>query len=102
MYIVHVHVNVKDGDVEGFRIATMENARNSLNEPGIIRFDVVQQLDDPRRFVLVEVYRTPEDQQRHRETDHYQKWRNTVEDMMAEPRSAVKYDSVFPEEGGWE
>jgi len=98
MFIVHVHVHVKPEYVEAFRQATVENARNSVREPGVARFDVIQQMDDPTRFVLVEVYRTPEDAGRHKETAHYPVWRDTVEPMMAEPRSSVKYANVFPNE----
>ena len=101
MFIVHVSVHVKPDEVEAFRVATVENARNSIQEPGIARFDVVQQQDDPTRFVLVEVYRTGEDPARHKETTHYQKWRDTVADMMADCRSSIKYTNVFPEEDGW-
>lgn len=101
MFIVHVFVHVKPEDVEAFKAATVENARNSVQEPGIARFDVVQQRDDPTRFVLVEVYRTPEDPAKHKETAHYQTWRDTVADMMAEPRSSIKYENVFPDEAGW-
>ena len=102
MFIVHVFVHVKPDQVEGFRNATLENARNSIQEPGIARFDVIQQQDDPTRFVLVEVYRTPDDPARHKETTHYQKWRDAVADMMAEPRTSVKYINVFPDEQGWD
>ena len=101
MFIVHVFVHVKSDKVEEFKSASMENARNSVKEPGIARFDVIQQQDDTSRFVLVEVYRTPDDPARHKETQHYQKWRDTVEDMMAEPRRAIKYQNIFPGEGGW-
>ncbi len=101
MLIVHVHVHVKPDSVEGFRKATIENARNSVQEPGVARFDVIQQQDDPTRFILVEVYRTPEDPAKHKETAHYQTWRDTVADMMAEPRQAVKFSNVFPDEAGW-
>ena len=101
MFIVHVHVHVKLESVDAFREATLENARHSVQEPGIARFDVIQQLDDPTRFVLVEVYRTPEDPARHKETAHYQKWRDTVAEMMAEPRHSVKYANVFPDDAGW-
>lgn len=102
MFIVHVFVHVKPDQVEGFRNATLENARNSIQEPGIARFDVIQQQDDPTHFVLVEVYRTPDDPARHKETTHYQKWRDAVADMMAEPRTSVKYTNVFPDEQGWD
>ena len=102
MLVVHVLVNVKPDQVEAFKQATVENARNSLQEPGMARFDVVQQQDDPARFVLVEVYRTADDPARHKETAHYQKWRDTVADMMAVPRSSVKYANVFPDEQGWD
>ena len=102
MFIVHVFANVKPDQVEAFRAATLENARKSMQEPGIARFDVIQQQDDPTRFVLVEVYRASDDPARHKETAHYQKWRDTVADMMAEPRTSVKYTNVFPDEQGWD
>lgn len=101
MLIVHVHVHVKPEAVEAFKEATIENARNSVQEPGIARFDVIQQNDDPTRFILVEVYRTADDPARHKETDHYKKWRDTVADMMAEPRQSVKFTNVFPDDSGW-
>jgi autoinducer 2-degrading protein len=101
MFIVHVHVHVKPEFVEAFKEATLENAHSSVQEPGIARFDVIQQLDDPARFVLVEVYRTLEDPARHKETAHYQTWRDTVAEMMAEPRSSVKYANVFPDDEDW-
>ena len=102
MFIVHVSAHVKPEKVEAFKAATVENARNSKKESGIARFDVIQQQDDPTRFVLVEVYRTPGDPARHKETAHYQKWRDTVADMMAEPRTSIKYTNVFPDEQGWD
>ena len=101
MFIVHVHVHVKAEFVEAFRQTTLENARNSVQEPGVARFDVIQQLDDPTRFILVEVYRTDQDPKRHKETTHYQTWRDTVAEMMAEPRKSVKYANVFPTDEGW-
>jgi autoinducer 2-degrading protein len=101
MLIVHVHVHVKGDQVEAFRAASIENAKQSVKEPGVARFDVIQQQDDPTRFVLVEVYRTADDPAKHKETAHYKKWRDTVESMMAEPRTGVKYSNVFPEERGW-
>jgi quinol monooxygenase YgiN len=101
MLVVHVHVHVKPQFVESFRDATMENASKSVQEPGVARFDVVQQSDDPTRFVLVEVYRTADDPARHKETAHYQAWRDTVAGMMAEPRSSTRYDNVFPDDPGW-
>jgi len=102
MLIVHVHVQVKAEKIDAFRTATLENARHSVREPGVARFDVIQQQDDPARFVLVEVYRTGDDPARHKKTAHYQKWRDTVAEMMAEPRSSVKYSNVFPDDGGWD
>jgi len=102
MLVVHVFVHVKPDAIEAFKAASVENARNSVQEPGIARFDVVQQEEDPTRFVLVEVYRTAEDPARHKETAHYATWRDTVAEMMAEPRSAVKYTNIFPDEGGWD
>ena len=95
MLIVHVHVHVKPEFVEAFRSATVENARQSAQEPGIARFDVVQQQDDATRFVLVEVYRTADAPAKHKETAHYAKWRDAVAPMMAEPRTSVKFGEVF-------
>ncbi len=101
MLIVHVHAHVKPEFVEAFRQATAENARNSVQEPGILRFDVIQQADDPTRFVLIEVYRTVEATVAHKETAHYLTWRDAVTPMMAEPRSSVKYSNVFPPDQDW-
>jgi autoinducer 2-degrading protein len=101
MLVVHVYVHVKPEFIQAFKEATSENARNSVQEPGIARFDVIQQLDDPARFVLIEVYRTSQDPARHKETAHYQAWRDTVAEMMAEPRHSVKYANVFPGDEGW-
>lgn len=102
MLIVHVSVHVNPAQIEAFKLATVENARNSKQESGIARFDVIQQQDDPTRFVLVEVYRTPDDPTQHKETAHYQKWRATVANMMAEPRTSIIYTNVFPDEQGWD
>ena len=96
MLIVHVHVHVKPESVEGFRRATIENARASVEEPGIARFDVVEQQVDATRFVLIEIYRDQEAAAAHKETAHYAKWRDAVAPMMAEPRHSVKYNAVFP------
>lgn len=101
MFIVHVFVQVRPDCVEAFKAATLENARSSVKEPGVARFDVIQQQNDPARFVLVEVYRTPDDPARHKQTAHYGKWREAVADMMAEPRSSTRFDNVFPDEAGW-
>ena len=101
MLVVHVYVHVNPESIEAFRAATLENARNSVQEPGVARFDVVQQTDDPTRFVLVEVYRDAEAPARHKETAHYRTWRDAVASMMFEPRSSQKYENVFPEDSGW-
>ena len=101
MLVVHVHVHVKSEFIEAFKEATVENARSSVQEPGIARFDVIQQRDDQSHFVLVEVYRTQADPARHKKTVHYARWRDTVAEMMAEPRSSVKYSNVFPGDEGW-
>jgi len=97
MLIAHIHVHVKPESIKDFIQATIENARSSVREPGIARFDVVQQQDDATRFVLFEIYRTPEAVDEHRGTAHYAKWRDAVEGMTAEPRQRVLYNSVFPE-----
>jgi autoinducer 2-degrading protein len=102
MIIVQVHVQVKPEKVPAFIEATIENARCSIQEPGVARFDVIQQTDDPNRFILVEVYRTPDDPGKHKETAHYQKWRDTVADMMAVPRQGIKYQNLFPADEGWD
>jgi len=101
MLIVHVHAHVKPEWVVDFKQATIENARSSVQEPGIARFDVVQQQDDATRFVLIEVYRTPEAAATHKETAHYAKWRDAVATMMAEPRHSVRHSAVFPDPQGW-
>lgn len=101
MHIVHVHVRVKPEFVEAFKQVTTENARHSVQEPGIARFDVIQQADDPTRFVLVEVYRDEHAPARHRETAHYNAWKERATDMMAEPRTRVIYSNVFPTDEGW-
>jgi quinol monooxygenase YgiN len=101
MLIVIIHIRVKPESIEAFREVTIANARNSVTEPGIARFDFVQQSDDPTRFVLTEVYRDADAPARHRETAHYATWRDTVADMMAEPRTRVQYSNVFPPDGGW-
>jgi quinol monooxygenase YgiN len=95
MLIVHVHTRVKPECVEAFKAATIENARNSVREPGIARFDVIQQTDDPAKFVLIEVYRDAGAPAAHKETRHYQIWRDAVAPMMAEPRASVKFSNVF-------
>jgi len=101
MLIVHVQINVKSEFVEAFCAATIENAGHSIQEAGIARFDVVQQSDDPTRFVLIEVYRDESAPGAHRETAHYAKWRDAVAPMMAEPRQRATFSNVFPDDTGW-
>ncbi|MEP7292170.1 MAG: antibiotic biosynthesis monooxygenase [Chloroflexota bacterium] len=102
MYIVHVDIHVKPEFLGAFRAATLENARNSVQEAGILRFDFLQQSDDPHRFVLVEVYRTPAAADLHKQTAHYLTWRDTVAEMMAEARMGTKYSNIFPADDGWD
>lgn len=102
MYIVHVFVQVKPEFIEQFKQVTLMNAKASIQEPGIARFDVLQEADNPESFVLVEVYRTKDDPARHRETAHYQQWRDVAEDMIATPRTKKVYDNLFPDEAGWD
>jgi quinol monooxygenase YgiN len=97
MLIVHVNVHVKPEAVEMFKSASADNARASVKEPGIARFELLQRQDDPTRFLLVEIYRTPEAPAAHKETKHYQIWRDAVAPMMAEPRASVKFANVFPD-----
>lgn len=101
MLIVLVYVHVKPEFIEAFNVASMENAEKSCNEPGIARFDLIQDLTDPTRFVLIEVYRTQDDPAAHKITDHYARWRDVVEPMMAEPRTSKKYANLSPDDGGW-
>ncbi|MBI4558167.1 MAG: antibiotic biosynthesis monooxygenase [Candidatus Hydrogenedentes bacterium] len=101
MYIVHVYVKVKPECVDAFKEATIENARNSVQEPGIARFDVIQQTNDAAHFILVEVYRDSVAPAKHKETAHYQKWKDAVAPMMAEPRSSITYANCFPDDAGF-
>lgn len=101
MFIVHVHVRVKPDCVEAFQAATLANARASVQEPGVARFDVVQQADDATKFVLIEVYRDAAAAAAHKETQHYPIWRDTVAAMMAEPRTSVKFKNLFPADQNW-
>ena len=98
---VHVHVHVKPECVEAFRRATVENARHNVLEPGIARFGVTQQTDDPTRFVLVECYRTAEAPAKHKDSAHYAQRRDAVAPMMAEPRTSVKFANVYPDDPDW-
>ena len=102
MLVVQVFVRVRPGSEEAFAAATLENARHSVGEPGVVRFDVLRQQDDATRFLLVEVYRTAEDPARHKATAHYAAWRDAVEPMMAEPRRSVRLEALFPAPAGWE
>lgn len=101
MLIVHVYIQVSPDRVDDFIEATIKNAKASINEPGILRFDVLQSRDDKNHFVLVEVYRTKDDTARHKETQHYQQWNETVADMMAVPRTKQIFDNIYPGEDGW-
>jgi (4S)-4-hydroxy-5-phosphonooxypentane-2,3-dione isomerase len=101
MLIVHVHVRVRPESVDAFKAATLANARQSVQEPGIARFDVVQQEDDPTRFVLIEAYRSTDAPAAHKKTAHYETWRDTVAPLMAEPRSSVKFINLFPDDPNW-
>lgn len=96
LLVVLVHIHVKSEAVEAFRSASLENAQHSLGEAGVARFDVIQQADDPTRFVLIEVYRSAAAAAAHKETAHYARWRDRVADLMAEPRFSVKYQDVGP------
>ena len=101
MHLVHVHIHVKPEFVEAFKQATLENAAKSVKEAGNIRFDVLQQAEDPTRFVLVEIYRTPAASGAHKETAHYKLWRDAVMKMMAEPRQGIRFVNIFPQDADW-
>lgn len=101
MFIVHVAIKVKEEEIDAFREATMQNAQNSLLEEGVVRFDVLQQQDDAAKFMLVEIYRSTNDQAKHRLTDHFKKWREDVAELIAEPYTIITYDNVFPDDSMW-
>jgi quinol monooxygenase YgiN len=101
MLIVFVHVTVKEEFIKDFKTVSLKNAQSSIQEAGIARFDVVQQQDDPKKFVLIEGYRTAEAPARHKETLHYAEWRDAVADMMETPRFSVKYTNLFPDDVHW-
>ena len=117
MFVLFVQFRVKPEHVDAFRKASIENARHSAQEPGVARFDLIQDLEDASRFVcehqrqrgresligiiVIEVFRSAEAHAAHRETDHYLTWRDTVADMTSEPRSAIKYVSVYPDDSAW-
>lgn len=101
MQIVLVHVNVKSQFIEAFKQASIENASHSVKEAGVARFDVIQQTEDPTKFILVEVYKTADAPAAHKETSHYARWRDTVAEMMAEPRQGIKYTNIFPSDDNW-
>jgi len=101
MLILCVYVHVKPEAVEAFREATIENARNSRKEPGVARFDFLQQADDPARFQLCEVYRDAAAQAAHKETAHYQAWAARTVDMFAEPRTRQLYRAIDPADAEW-
>lgn len=101
MLVVHVHVQVKPECIDDFKAATLNNAQASIREPGIARFDIVQQTDDPTRFVLIEAYRDSAAPDLHKATAHYLIWRDTVATMMAAPRSSVRFTRIFPADADW-
>ncbi len=101
MVIVHVFIHVKPDSIDAFKNASYDNARNSILESGVARFDVIQQQDDPARFVLMEAYRSEAATSDHKQTSHYKRWRDTVEAMMAEPRKSIRYTNVFPDDAAW-
>ena len=101
MQIVLVHVNVKSQFVEAFKQASIENANHSVQEAGVARFDVIQQTEDPTKFILIEVYKTADAPAAHKETAHYARWRDMVAEMMSEPRQGIKYTNVFPSDDNW-
>ncbi len=97
MYAACVYVHVKPEHCQAFLEATLDNARNTIQEPGNLRFDVHQAAEDPNRFLLYEVYRDESGMKAHKETPHYARWAATVGPLLAEPRLGVKYTSRFPE-----
>jgi len=101
MLVILVSVKVKSESIEGFLKETLENTESSVKEPGVARFDIIQQVDDPTQFILIEAYRSTEAPAQHKETAHYKKWRDAVEKMMLEPRRSVRFTNIYPENAGW-
>ncbi len=102
MLVVHVHARIRPGRTADFLAATEVNARASLDEPGVLRFDVIQDQADPDHVVLVEVYRDDDASAAHKLTPHYAVWRDTVAEMMAAPRESARFSAVFPADSqGW-
>jgi (4S)-4-hydroxy-5-phosphonooxypentane-2,3-dione isomerase len=101
LLVVHVHVRVRSESIGAFRAASLVNAEASRREPGVVRFDVIQERDDPGHFVLVEVYRGPDAVAAHKQTSHYATWRDAVASMMAEPRQSTKFVNVSPADPEW-
>jgi autoinducer 2-degrading protein len=101
MFVLLVYAHVKPESVEPFRKATLENARNSRLEPGVARFDVIQETEDPTRFTLIEIYRNRNGHAQHRETPHYNAWAAVVADMFVEPRTRTTYQSIDPPDTEW-
>lgn len=101
MFIMFVYIHVIENALEAFLEASIQNAEASRQEPGVVRFDVIQQADDPTRFLLIEIYRDEAAPARHKESAHYLHWRETVEPMMAEPRQGVRYTILSPDEEAW-
>ncbi len=102
MLTVNVCVKVKEENIQDFIDASIINAKNSNKEPGIARFDIIQDKSNPQNFMLVEVYKNEEAPAEHKSTDHYKEWRSTVESMMAEPRTNVKYSSIYTKDTNYE
>lgn len=98
---IHVQIRVQPTQIKAFLAATLENAARSRKEPGVARFDVMQDRDDPSRFVLVEVYRSEQAPAAHKSTPHYKKWVELVEPMLAEPRSRRSFDACYPPDEDW-
>lgn len=101
MIIVHVRTAVNPDSIDAFINATLKNAQNSINEPGVIRFDFIQQADSPSNFLLIEIFKNEDAAAKHKQTPHYIKWRDAVETMMSQPRNSIKYKAIYPEEKKW-
>jgi quinol monooxygenase YgiN len=101
MFVIHVHAQIKPPYIKDFKAACIANAKESVKEEGIARFDIVQQQDDPTRFVLIEVYRNKDAPAKHKETLHYRDWRDKVLLMMAQPRKSSFFTNVYPDDKNW-
>jgi len=97
MFVTLVQVYVTEEHIQDFIAASAANHKSSVQEPGNLRFDILQSPDEPGHFILYEAYRTRQDAAAHKETGHYRSWRDTVADWMAQPRQGIPFNGLYPQ-----